>query len=148
MSGLYLEDCTPGRIVRHEIRRTVTEADNMFFSNMTMNVQPLHIDHDYAARSQWGRPLVNSMFTLSLMVGISVQDTTLGTLVANLGFTDVVFPHPVHHGDTLRFETEILSARESRSNPDRGIVEFEHRAYNQNDVLVARCKRQAMLMKR
>lgn len=148
MPGLYLDDCTPGLILRHETRRTVTEMDNMLFSNMTLNVQPLHIDHHFASRSEWGKPLVNSLFTLSLMIGISVRDTTLGTLVGNLGMTETTFPHPVFHGDTLRVETEIKSARESRSNQDRGIVEFEHRAYNQNEALVARCNRQTMLLKR
>ncbi len=148
MSGLYLEDCQPGFVLRHAVRRTVTEADNMFFSNMTMNVQPLHIDHDFAASSEWGQPLVNSLFTLSLMIGISVAETTLGTLVGNLGMTEIVFPHPVFHGDTIRVETEVRKARPSRSKPDRGIVEFEHRAYNQDEVLVARCNRQAMLLKR
>lgn len=148
MPGLYLDDCTPGLILRHETRRTVTEMDNMLFSNMTLNVQPLHIDHHFASRSEWGKPLVNSLFTLSLMIGISVRDTTLGTLVGNLGMTETTFPHPVFHGDTLRVETEIKSARESRSKPDRGIVEFEHRAYNQNEALVARCNRQTMLLKR
>lgn len=148
MAGIYLEECEPGRIIHHSLRRTVTEMDNMLFSNMTLNPQPLHIDFDYAAKSEWGQPLVNSLFTLSLMIGISVGETTLGTLVGNLGMTETVFPHPVFHGDTIHVETEIRSVRESKSRPDRGIVEMEHRAYNQHDKLVARCTRQAMIMKR
>ncbi|PSJ61790.1 MaoC family dehydratase [Kumtagia ephedrae] len=148
MAGLYLEECRPGLVVRHQLTKTVTENDNMMFSTMTLNPQPLHIDFDFAAKSEWGRPLVNSLFTLGLMIGISVHDTTLGTLVGNLGMRETVFPHPVFHGDTIRVETEIVSARESKSKPDRGIVEMEHRAFNQDGVLVARCLRQAMMLKR
>jgi acyl dehydratase len=148
MAGLYLEEFQPGHIIRHRLTKTVTESDNMTFSTMTLNPQPLHIDFDFAAKSEWGRPLVNSLFTLGLMIGISVHDTTLGTLVGNLGMTDVTFPAPVFHGDTIRVETEILSVRESKSKPDRGIVEMEHRAYNQESVLVARCVRQTMMLKR
>jgi len=148
MPGLFLEECEPGRVIQHGLRKSVTESDNMLFSTMTLNPQPLHIDFDFAARSEWGRPLVNSLFTLGLMIGISVHDTTLGTLVGNLGMTETVFPHPVFHGDTLRVETEVRSVRESKSKPDRGIVEFEHRAFNQDGVLVARCLRQAMILKR
>ena len=117
----------------------------MLFSVMTLNPQPLHIDFDFAAKSEWGKPLVNSLFTLGLMIGISVNDITVGTTVANLGMKETVFPHPVFHGDTIRVETEVISVRESKSKPDRGIVEFEHRAYNQHDVLVAKCTRQAMM---
>jgi acyl dehydratase len=148
MAGRYLEEFQPGLVVRHAITRTVTESDNVLFSTMTMNPQPLHIDFDFASRSEWGKPLVNSLFTLGLMIGISVHETTLGTIVANLGMTEAVFPHPLFHGDTIRVETEIVSVRESRSRPDRGIVEMEHRAFNQNGVLVARCLRQAMMLKR
>jgi acyl dehydratase len=148
MGGLYLEEFQPGHVIRHRLTKTVTEGDNMMFSTMTLNPQPLHIDFDFAARSEWGKPLVNSLFTLGLMIGISVHDTTLGTLVGNLGMTDTTFPAPVFHGDTIRVETEILSVRESKSKPDRGIVEMEHRAYNQNGVLVARCVRQTMMLKR
>jgi acyl dehydratase len=146
--GLYLEEFTVGHVFRHTLRRTVTESDNVLFSVMTLNPQPLHIDFDFAAKTEWGRPLVNSLFTLGLMIGISVNDITVGTTVANLGMKETVFPHPVFHGDTIRVETTVVSVRESRSKPDRGIVEFEHRAYNQNDVLVARCLRQAMMLKR
>jgi len=148
MAGLYLQEFEPGQVFRHSLRRTITEADNMLFSNMTLNPQPLHIDFDFAATTEWGKPLVNSIFTLGLMIGISVNDTTIGTTIGNLGMTDVVFPHPMFHGDTLRVETEVISVRESRSKPDRGIVEFEHRGFNQDDVLVARCRRQAMMRKR
>ena len=148
MPGLYFEEFELGAVIRHSLTKSVTESDNMFFSVMTLNPQPLHIDFDFAARSEWGKPLVNSLFTLGLMIGISVHDTTLGTTIGNLGMTETVSPHPLFHGDTVRVETEVLSVRESKSKPDRGIVEFEHRAYNQNDVLVARCVRQAMMLKR
>ncbi|PYE89703.1 MaoC family dehydratase [Phyllobacterium leguminum] len=148
MRGLYLEQFEPGQRFRHAIRKTITESDNMLFSTMTLNPQPLHIDFDFAARSEWGRPTVNSMLTLGLVVGISVYDTTFGTAIANLGMSEVVFPAPVFHGDTLRVETEVIAVRPSRSKSDRGIVEFEHRAYNQNDTLVARCRRQAMMKTR
>ena len=148
MPGLYLEDLTVGRTFSHTLRKTVTESDNMLFSVMTLNPQPLHIDFDFAARTEWGRPLVNSLFTLGLMIGISVNDITVGTTVANLGMKETVFPHPVFHGDTIRVETTVISARGSKSKPDRGIVEFEHRAYNQDGALVAKCVRQAMMLKR
>ena len=148
MAGLYLEEFTVGQVIAHPLRRSITEHDNMQFSMMTMNPQPLHIDFDYAAKSEWGKPLVNSLFTLGLMIGISVHDTTLGTIVANLGMTDTNFPHPVFHGDTIRVETEIRSVRESKSKPDRGVVEMVHRAYNQHGELVASCVRQTMVQKR
>ncbi len=148
MAGLYLDELEPGRIYHHALRKTITESDNMLFSVMTLNPQPLHIDFDFAAKSEWGKPLVNSLFTLGLMIGISVHDLTLGTTIGNLGMTDTVFPHPLFHGDTVRVETTVISVRDSRSRPDRGIAEFEHRAYNQNGVLVAKCTRQAMMMKK
>jgi len=148
MAGLYLEEFQPGMVIRHQITRSVTESDNVLFSTMTMNPQPLHIDFDHAAKSEWGKPLVNSLFTLGLMIGISVHDTTLGTIVANLGMTETTFPHPVFHGDTIRVETEVKWVRESKSKADRGIVEMEHRAYNQHGDLVARCLRQTMIYKR
>jgi len=148
MAGLYLEEFSAGQVFRHELTKTVTESDNMFFSVMTLNPQPLHIDFDFASKTEWGKPLVNSLFTLGLMIGISVHDTTLGTTIANLGMTDTVFPHPVFHGDTIHVETEVKSVRESKSKNDRGIVEFEHRAYNQHGALVAKTNRQAMLRKR
>lgn len=145
MKGLYLEEFEDGHVFRHTLRRTVTEMDNMLFSNMTLNPQPLHIDFEFASKTEFGKPLVNSLFTLGLMIGISVNDTTIGTTIANLGMTDVTFPAPLFHGDTVRVETTVISSRRSKSKPDRGIVEFEHRAYNQNDVLVAQCRRQAMM---
>ena len=148
MPGLYLEDFQVGHVFRHQLRKSITESDNVLFSVMTMNPQPLHIDFDFASKTEWGKPLVNSLFTLGLMIGISVHDTTLGTTIANLGMTDTVFPAPVFHGDTIRVETEVKSVRPSKSKPDRGIVEFEHRAYNQDDILVARCQRQAMIVKK
>ncbi len=147
--GLYFEDFTPGETIRHRLTRTVTQMDNMLFSNMTLNPQPLHIDADFCAReTEWGRPLMNSLFTLGLMIGISVNDTTVGTTIANLGMSDVKFPAPLFEGDSIRVTTEIAAKRESKSRPDAGIVEFIHRAYNQNDVLVAECRRQAFMRKR
>lgn len=148
MAGLHLEEFVVGQVIRHQLTKTVTESDNMLFSTMTLNAQPLHIDFDFAARSEWGKPLVNSLFTLGLMIGISVHDTTLGTTIGNLGMTETIFPHPVFHGDTIRVETSIMSVRESKSKADRGIVEFEHRAYNQDGTLVAKCRRQAMMKKK
>jgi acyl dehydratase len=148
MTGLYLEDFEVGRVFEHPIRRTVTDMDNTLFSCLTHNPQPLHIDHDFSAKTEWGRPLMNSFFTLGLMVGISVNDTTLGTTVANLGMTDVKFPKPVFHGDTIRVTTEVVGKRESRSRPDAGIVELLHRAFNQNGEMVAECRRQAMMRRR
>lgn len=147
-TGLYFEDFEAGYVFEHAIRRTVTEMDNTLFSCLTHNPQPLHIDHDFAAKSEWGKPLFNSLFTLGLMIGISVNDTTLGTTVANLGMTDVRFPKPVFHGDTLHVTTAVLSKRESRSRSDAGIVEFLHKCFNQRDELVAECRRQAFMRKR
>jgi acyl dehydratase len=148
MPGLYLEDFEVGRVFEHEIRRTVTEMDNTLFSCLTHNPQPLHIDHEFAGKTEWGKPLVNSLFTLGVMIGISVNDTTLGTTIGNLGMSEVRFPKPVFHGDTLRATTEIVSKRDTRSRPDAGIVEFLHRAYNQRGELVAECRRQGMMRKR
>ena len=145
MRGLYYEEFEPGKLIEHTIRRTVTEMDNVMFSAMTHNPQPLHIDFDFAAKSEWGRPLVNSLFTLGLMIGISVNDTTIGTTIGNLGMTDVKFPKPVFHGDTIRVTTVVLSKRESKSRQDAGLVEFEHKAFNQHGDLVAECKRQAFM---
>lgn len=147
MQGLYYEDFEVGRVFDHALRRTVTEMDNTLFSCLTHNPQPLHIDHEFAANTEWGRPLVNSLFTLGLMIGISVNDTTLGTTIANLGMTDVKFPAPVFHGDTIRVTTEVMTKRESKSRPDAGLVEFHHRAFNQRQELVAECRRQAFMRK-
>src|SRR5690606_9422085 len=135
--GLFLDELATGQVFRHSLTKSITESDNMLFSVMTLNPQPLHIDFDFAARSEWGKPLVNSLFTLGLIIGTAVPDTPLATLVRKLGMTDVVFPKPVFHGDTIRVETEVVSVRDSTSKPDRGIVEFEHRAYNQHGDLVA-----------
>ncbi len=147
--GLYLEDFTLGATIRHRLTRTVTQMDNMLFSNMTLNAQPLHIDaHFCATETEWGKPLMNSMFTLGLLIGISVNDLTMGTLVANLGMTDVKFPHPLFENDSVHCATEVLEKRESKSRPDAGIVQFHHRAYNQDDKLVAECVRQAFMLKR
>ncbi|HEX7074274.1 MAG TPA: MaoC family dehydratase [Hyphomicrobiaceae bacterium] len=148
MRGLYYEEFEVGHVFEHAIGRTVTEMDNTLFSCLTHNPQPLHIDHAFAAQTEWGKPLVNSLFTLGLMIGISVSDTTLGTTIANLGMTDVNFPKPVFHGDSIRVKTEVLSKRESRSRPDAGIVEFHHRAYNQRGELVAECRRMAFMRKK
>lgn len=135
-------------VIAHAVRRTVTETDNVLITTLTHNVQPLHLDAEAAAASEFGRVLVNSIFTFGLMVGVSVADTTLGTLVANLGYNDVTFPSPVFIGDTLRTETRVVETRESRSRPEAGIVVFEHRSFNQRDQLVARCTRTALLRKR
>lgn len=148
MAGLYFEDLTVGRSFDHAWTRTVTEMDNVLFSSLTMNVQPLHLDEEFAKGTEFGQRIVNSLFTLGLMIGISVNDTTLGTTVANLGMTDTRFPKPVFHGDTLRAETKVLTMRESRSRKDVGIVEFEHTAYNQRGEVVAICVRQAMMRKK
>jgi acyl dehydratase len=146
--GRYFEELPVGTVIRHRLRRTVTESDNILFTTLTMNPQPLHLDFEAAAASEFGRPLFNSMMTLSLLVGLSVHELSLGTLVANLGLTDVVFPKPVFHGDTLRAESEVVEARESRSRPEQGVVTVEHRAFNQHGDLVARCKRTMLLRKR
>lgn len=145
MSGLYFEEFSVGQTFQHGIRRTITEADNVWFSALTHNPQPLHIDAEFARHTEYGRPLVNSCLTLAFMVGISVNDTTLGTTVANLGWDEVRFPKPLFHGDTIRIETEVVELRESRSRPENGIVTFEHRAYNQRDQLVGVCKRAALM---
>jgi acyl dehydratase len=147
MAGLYFEDLHVGRQFTHAIRRTVTESDNVFFSALTHNPAALHLDEEYCREhTEWGQRIVNSAFTLGLIVGISVGDTTLGTTVANLGWDEVRFPGPVFHGDTIRVESTVLEARESRSRPGNGIVVFEHRGYNQRGELVARCKRSALML--
>jgi acyl dehydratase len=144
--GRYLEDFIVGEVVKHRLTRTVTQMDNMLFSNMTLNPQPLHIDADFCAKeTEWGKPLMNSLFTLGLMIGISVNDTTVGTTIANLGMSDVKFPAPLFEGDTIHCTTEIMAVRESKSRPDAGIVDFQHKAYNQDGKLVAECRRQAFM---
>jgi len=148
MAGLYYEDFAPDQTFKHELTRTVTEMDNTMFSLLTMNPQPLHIDAHFSAQTEWGERLFNSLFTLGLMIGMTVQDTTLGTTVGNLGMSDVRFPKPVFHGDTLRARTRIVSKRESKSRPDVGLVEFEHECLNQRDEVVATCRRVGMMRKR
>ncbi len=147
MAGLYYEDLTVGKTFRHDIRRTVTETDNILFSTLTHNPAALHLDAEAARQGPYGQILVNSVFTLGLMVGVSVADTTLGTTVANLGWDEVRFPKPVFIGDTLRCETEVTQVRESRSRADAGIVTFTHRALNQRDEMVCQCLRMALLRK-
>ena len=148
MAGLYFEELTVGRAFDHAWTRTVTEMDNVLFSSLTMNVQPLHLDEEFASKTEFGQRIVNSVFTLGLVVGISVGDTTLGTTVGNLGWDEVRFPRPVFHGDTIRAESEVLEARASKSRPDNGIVVFQHRGYNQRDELVMTCKRSALMLRR
>ena len=149
MPGLWYEEFEIGMEWTHPITRTVTEMDNILFTALTHNPQPLHLDEEFSkANSQFGQRIVNSIFTLGLMVGVSVEETTLGTTVGNLGMTDVVFRNPVFHGDTLTARTRILEKRDSRSRPDVGIVTFEHWATNQRGEEVARCRRQGMMRKR
>ncbi len=145
MAGLYFEQFQTGQVFKHAVTRTVTETDNTLFSTMTLNMQPLHIDAHFSAGTEFGQRLVNSLFTLGLVIGISVTDTTLGTTIANLGMSDIRFPKPVFHGDTLRVETEVRSTRASASRPTAGIVEFEHRGYNQRGELVCVCIRSAFM---
>lgn len=148
MAGLYFEQFELNQIFSHPIRRTVTEADNVFFSALTHNPAALHLDEEYCREhTEFGQRLVNSAFTLGLVVGISVGETTLGTTVGNLGWDEVRFPRPVFHGDTIHVESEVVSLRESRSRPDNGIVVFEHRGFNQRNELVAVCKRSALMLK-
>ncbi len=146
--GRWYEDLTPGLVIDHAITRTITESDNTTFSVMTMNPQPLHLDESFAETTEFGTRLVNSLFTLSLLVGLSVYETTHGTTVANLGFEEISFPAPVVHGDSIRAQTEVISARPSSSRPEQGIVVFEHRAFNQRGELVARCRRSALMRRR
>jgi acyl dehydratase len=146
MTGRYFEDFTAGEVIVHRPSRTVTEADNVLFCSLTMNPQPLHLDHEFAASTVHGRPVVNGIFTLGLMLGLSVNDTTLGTTVGNLGFGEIAFPAPVFVGDTITAETEVLGKRVSASRPGTGIVKFAHRARNQDGTLVVTCVRSAMML--
>lgn len=148
MAGRYFEDWKLGDRISHEIRRTVTETDNLMFTLMTHNPQPLHLDVEAAKASEFGQILVNGTFTFSLMVGLSVGDTTLGTLVANLGYDKLVMPKPVFIGDTMRAETEIADLKESRSRPTAGIVTFRHELFNQRGELVCQCLRSALVSRR
>ena len=148
MAGLHFEEFVEGQVFEHGLTRTVTEMDNVLFTTLTMNPQPLHLDAEFAKTTEFGRPLVNSIFTLGLVIGISVGDTTLGTTVANLGMTDVRFPKPVFHGDTIHAKTTVISVRRSRSRGDAGIVEFEHEGFNQAGETVAICRRAALMKTR
>lgn len=148
MAGLTFEQFTVGQRFVHEVRRTVIEMDNMLFSTLTMNPAPIHIDHDYAAGTEFGRPLINSLFTLGLVIGLTVQDTTMGTTVGNLGMEEVRFPKPIFAGDTIRAETIVAGTRPSASRPGQGIVTFEHRGFNQRDEEVVFCRRAALMLGR
>lgn len=144
--GIYFDDFVVGKLYEHRYTRTVTQTDNMLFSNMTLNPQPLHIDRHYCeSETEWGQPIMNSLFTLGLMIGISLSDISVGTTIANLGMTDVRFPHPLFEGDTVHCTTEVVDKRPSNSRPGSGIVELYHRAYNQDDKLVAECHRQVLM---
>ncbi|MCB1743857.1 MAG: MaoC family dehydratase [Gammaproteobacteria bacterium] len=145
---MYFEEFEIGQVVEHPFSRTVSEMDNTLFSCLTLNTQPLHLSEHFSQGTQHGQRIVNSLFTLGLMVGMSVTTLTLGTTLGNLSMTDIEFPRPVFHGDTLRAETRILDKRESRSKPDRGTVTFQDSAYNQHGELVARCTRVGMMLKR
>jgi acyl dehydratase len=148
MPGRYFDEWKVGDRISHAISRTVTETDNVLISTLTHNPQPMHLDHEVASQSEFGMPLVNSVFTFGLMIGVSVNDTTLGTLVANLGYDRLVFPNPVFVGDTLRAESECIAVRESNSRPNAGIVTWAHRSFNQRDELVCECTRSALLLKK
>ncbi len=148
MPGLWFEEFREGMVIDHPIRRTVTDADNVLFCALTMNPAALHLDAEAMKASPFGRPIVNSLYTLGLMVGISVHDTTLGTAVANLGFEEVAFPAPLFPGDTIRVRTTVVGLRESRSRPGEGIVTFLHEAMKQDETVVARCRRAALMRKR
>ena len=148
MPGRFFDEWQVGDKVAHTVTRTVTETDNVLISTLTHNPQPMHLDREVAARSEFGQPLVNSVFTFGLMIGVSVADTTLGTLVANLGYDKLTFPHPVFVGDTLHSESECIALRESKSRPNAGIVTWAHRSYNQRGELVCECTRTALLLKK
>jgi acyl dehydratase len=148
VGGRWFEELTPGLVIDHVVTRTITESDNTAFSTMTMNPQPLHLDESFAEQTEFGTRIVNSMFTLSLLIGLSVYETTLGTTVANLGFEDIRFPLPVIPGDSIRAQTEVVAARASSSRPTQGVVTFEHRAFNQRGELVAQCRRSALMHRR
>lgn len=148
MAGLFFEEFSVGDEFVHEIRRTVTDMDNMMFCSLTYNPAAIHIDHEYASRTEYGKPLMNSIFTLGLVIGLSVQDTTLGTTIANLGMTDTTFPKPVFAGDTIRAVTKVLELRDSKSRPTQGIVTFEHLGLNQRDDIICRTVRGALMMRK
>jgi acyl dehydratase len=147
MAGLWYEAFEVGMVFEHEWSRTLTETDNRWFSLLTMNTQPVHISVHAAEKTIWKKPLVNSLFTLGCMVGMTVNDTTFGTTVANLGMNNVKFPHPLFEGDTIRMRTTVLAKRESASRPGEGIVTLQHECFNQNDILCGICERAALMMK-
>jgi acyl dehydratase len=147
MAGLYFEQFSVGQVFDHEIRRTVTDMDNILFSSLTYNPAAIHIDHAYAATTEFGKPLMNSIFTLGLVIGLTVQDTTLGTTIANLGMNETTFPKPVFAGDTIRARTTVVELRDSKSRPTQGIVTFEHLGLNQKDEIVCRTLRGALMMR-
>jgi acyl dehydratase len=147
LAGKYFEEFTVGQTFVHEIRRTVTDMDNMLFSALTYNPAAIHIDHEYARTTEFGRPLINSIFT-GLVVGLSVQDTTLGATVGNLGWEEVAFPKPAFGGDTIRAETKVVALRDSKSRPNQGIVTFEHLGFNQRDEVIATCRRVALMLRK
>jgi acyl dehydratase len=148
MAGRYFDEWQVGDRIDHAVTRTVTETDNVLISALTHNPQPMHLDREVAAKSEFKQPIVNSIFTFGLMVGVSVADTTLGTLVANLGYDQLKFPNPVFVGDTLRSTSECIAVRESKSRPNAGIVTWAHRSFNQRDELVCECTRSALILKR
>ena len=145
MAGLWFEQFTVGQRFEHEVRKTVLDYENSLFSSLTFNPAQLHIDHDYCAKTEFGKPLMNSLFTLGLVIGLSVQDTTFGTTVANLGMAETSFPRPVFSGDTIRAQTTVLAVRESKSRPDQGVVTFEHIGLNQHDEIICRTTRSALM---
>jgi len=148
MSGLFFEDLPVGTKIKHELGRTITESDNTIFSMLTMNLQPLHTNEDFASKTQFGKRIVNGIFTLGVVVGITVNDITAGTIIANLGYENVKHPHPMFHGDTVYVETEITASRESKSRPNAGIVTMKHIGHNQNGDVVVEVTRSALFLKK
>jgi acyl dehydratase len=148
MSGKYFDELTVGMKIQHHLGRTITEMDNILFCSLTLNTQPLHINEDFASKTQFGQRIVNGIFTMGLVVGITVPELTEGTIVANLGYEKVVHPAPVFHGDTIYVETEVLAIRESKSNPDRGVVTLKHTARNQYGTVVCEMERAVLFLKK
>jgi acyl dehydratase len=148
MAGMYFEDLPIGKIIKHELGRTITETDNTLFSMLTMNLQPLHTNEDFASKTEFGQRIVNGIFTLGVVVGITVNDITAGTIIANLGYENIKHPNPMFHGDTIYVETEITASRESKSRPDTGIVTMKHTGRNQAGEIVVEVTRSALFLKR
>jgi acyl dehydratase len=148
MAGMYFEDLPVGKIIKHELGRTVTETDNTLFSMLTMNLQPLHTNEDFASKTEFGRRIVNGIFTLGVVVGITVNDITAGTIIANLGYENIKHPNPMFHGDTVYVETEVTASRESKSRPDTGIITMKHTGRNQHGEIVVEVTRSALFLKR